>query len=167
MSGETWMVRAVQRWTLGPRTLPAATLLDRAGEHAAAWIAAGLVGAAVDVRGRQRWVQAVVTVLASHGSSVVLKRVVRRVRPAHPSLGAHVAVPSRWSFPSSHAASTTTAAILYGRLLGTRLTAVLPVAMAWSRLGLGVHYPSDVASGIALGSAVAALAPIGHRRGAR
>ncbi len=143
-----------------------ATLLSRAGEHAAAWIAVGLLGAAVDVRARRQWAQATLAVLASHGSSVVLKRMVRRIRPAHPSLVPHVVVPSRWSFPSSHAASTTTAAIVYGRLLGTPVTAVLPVAMAWSRLGLGVHYPSDVLSGVALGSAVAALAPISRMNGA-
>ncbi len=154
------MLLAVQRRTAGPRTLPVARLLSRAGEHAAAWIAAGLVGAVLDARARQHWVRALLAVLASHGSSVVLKRVVRRVRPAHASLSAHVAVPSRWSFPSSHAASTTTAAIVYGRLLGTPVTALVAAAMAWSRLALGVHYPSDVLSGVALGTTVAAVAPV-------
>ena len=158
------MLLAVQRRTAGPRTLPVARLLSAAGEHAAAWLAAGLVGAAVDPRGRPQWVRGVVAVLASHGSSVVLKRVVRRVRPAHASLSAHVAVPSRWSFPSSHAASTTTAAIVYGRLLGTPAPAVVAAAMAWSRLALGVHYPSDVLSGAALGTAVAAVAGPGRGR---
>ncbi len=161
------MVLAVQRRTVGSRTLLVATLLSRTGEHAAAWIAAGLVGAAVDARARQQWAHAVLTVVASHGSSVVLKRLVRRVRPTHPSLLAHVAVPSRWSFPSSHVASTTTAAIVYGQLLGTPVTAVVPAAMGWSRLALGVHYPSDVLSGVALGTAVAALAPIIRTTGAR
>jgi membrane-associated phospholipid phosphatase len=161
------VVLAVQRRTIGPRTLQVATLLSRAGEHAAVWIVLGLVGAALDTRDRRRWTEAVLGVLVSHGSSVVLKRVVRRIRPAAPSLVAHVVVPSRWSFPSSHVASTTTAAALYGRLLGTRLTAVLPVAMAWSRLGLGVHFPSDVLSGMALGGAVAALTPVSRRPDAR
>ncbi len=167
MSRETRVLLAVQRRTVDSRTLPAARLLSRAGEHAAAWIAAGLVGAAVDARARQQWVHAVLTVVASHGASVVLKRLVRRIRPTHPSLLAHVAVPSRWSFPSSHAASTTTAAIVYGRLLGTPVTAVVPAAMGWSRLALGVHYPSDVLSGAALGTAVAALVPISRTIGAR
>jgi membrane-associated phospholipid phosphatase len=160
MSRETRMLLAVQRRTVDSRTLPAAKFLSQAGEHAAAWIAAGLVGAAVDTRARRQWIHAVLTVVASHGTSVVLKRITRRVRPTHPSLLAHVAVPSRWSFPSSHAASTTTAAILYGRLLRTPVTAVIPAAMGWSRLALGVHYPSDVLSGVALGATVAALAPI-------
>lgn len=162
MSWETSVLLAVQRRTAGPRTLPVARLLGRAGEHAAAWIAAGLVGAVLDSGARQQWVRSLLAVVASHGSSVILKRVVRRVRPPVDFLSASVTVPSRWSFPSSHAASTTTAAIVYGRLLGTRGTALLPAAMAWSRLALGVHYPSDVLSGVALGGAVAAAAPVGR-----
>jgi membrane-associated phospholipid phosphatase len=37
--------------------------------------------------------------------------------------------------------------------------------MAWSRLALGVHYPTDVASGAVLGAAVG-LASERHREGA-
>ncbi len=137
--------------------------LDRAAEDATTGIDAGLVGAAVDVRGGPRWPQVVVTVLASHGGSVVLEHLVRRVRPAYSSPGTHVAVPSRWSSSSSHAASAATAAIRCGRPPGTRPTAVLPVSMAGSRLGSYVHLPADVAHG----RAVAAPAPITHRPGAR
>lgn len=130
MSAETSIVLAVQRRTIGRRTLPAAALLSRAREHAAAWIAVGLLGAAVDSRRRREWAQGVVRVLASHGSSVVLKRLVRRVRPGHPALA-------------------------------------LPAAVAWSRVALGVHFPSDVPSGIALGTAVAALPAPDRGVGAR
>jgi membrane-associated phospholipid phosphatase len=66
-----------------------------------------------------------------------------------------VGTPSRLSFPSSHATSTTAAAVLYGGLTGRRLTPVLVPPMLVSRLVLGVHYPSDVAAGSALGGAVA------------
>ena len=163
MDWETRALLALQRRT-GRRALRAATLLSRSGDHAAAWLVVGVVGAARDARRRRQWAEALATVLLAHGSSVVCKRLVRRVRPAHASLAVHVPVPSRWSFPSSHAASSTAAAIAYGRLLGGRASAVVPPAMAWSRLALGVHYPSDVLSGAALGAAVAA----GHRlRGAR
>jgi membrane-associated phospholipid phosphatase len=68
-----------------------------------------------------------------------------------------VGTPSKLSFPSAHATSTTAAAVLYGRLLGTPLTAAVVPPMALSRLVLGVHYPSDVAVGSALGAAVALL----------
>jgi membrane-associated phospholipid phosphatase len=68
-----------------------------------------------------------------------------------------VGTPSRLSFPSAHATSTTAAAVLYGGLLGRRLVPVLVPPMALSRLVLGVHYPTDVASGALLGAGVAAV----------
>ncbi|RAU94419.1 phosphatase PAP2 family protein, partial [Mycolicibacter senuensis] len=57
--------------------------------------------------------------------------------------------------------STTAAAILLGRAAGLpakALPAVLVPPMALSRMVLGVHYPSDVATGVVVGAAVAAAA---------
>lgn len=166
MDWDTRTLLAVQR-RAGRRSLPAATALSRAGDHAAAWLVVGVFGAAVNPHRRRQRGDALATVLVAHASSVVVKRLVRRVRPAHSSLRVHVAVPSRWSFPSSHAASTTTAAIVYGRLLRNWATAAVPPAMAWSRLAPGVHYPSDVLSGAALGAAAAAVPASRRERGAR
>lgn len=66
----------------------------------------------------------------------------------------HAAV-GRWSFPSSHAASTTTAALVFGRLTGRPTASVLVPVMAVSRMTLGVHTPSDVLAGVAVGAAAA------------
>jgi membrane-associated phospholipid phosphatase len=70
----------------------------------------------------------------------------------------HVGTPSRLSFPSAHATSTTAAAVLFGALLRKPLAAALVPTMALSRMVLGVHYPTDVLAGSALGAAVAAVA---------
>jgi len=155
---EVDLLLAVQRHT-PPAALRLAQGLSLAGEHAAAWAALGLVGSALDRERRGAWGRATATVVVAHGVSVVVKRVARRVRPTHPDLVAHVGVPSRWSFPSSHATSTTAAAVAYGALLGSPLPLLAVPAMAWSRLALGVHYPSDVAAGSALGVAVALAGP--------
>lgn len=45
-----------------------------------------------------------------------------------------------------------------GRATGLPLPALLVPPMALSRVLAGVHYPSDVAAGVALGAAVAAVA---------
>ena len=68
----------------------------------------------------------------------------RRTRPHHPAIAVNVGTPSRLSFPSAHATSTTAAAILLGRVTGLPLPWLLVPPMALSRLVLGVHYPSDV-----------------------
>jgi len=156
VSVETNILIGLQRATARPATLAAARAMSHAGEHAAAWLALAGAGAAVDRSRRREWVRAGAAVFVAHASSVVLKRVARRLRPEHDDLTTHVSTPSRWSFPSSHATSTTTTAIVFAPLLG-RWTALLPPVMAWSRMALGVHYPTDVLAGTALGAAVGIL----------
>ena len=92
---------------------------------------------------------------AAHAAAVVIKRVVRRERPHHPSIAVNVGTPSKLSFPSAHATSTTAASILMARATGLPLPALLVPPMALSRMVLGVHYPSDVVAGVAVGVAVA------------
>jgi membrane-associated phospholipid phosphatase len=84
---------------------------------------------------------------------------VRRRRPRLPDLPPLTGTVTELSYHSAHAATSFAAA----RSLSTALPAlaVYPVAtaMALSRLYLGVHYPSDSLAGVALGEAVARLAP--------
>jgi membrane-associated phospholipid phosphatase len=94
--------------------------------------------------------------VGAHAASIAIKRVVRRPRPVDPSIQVNVSTPSKLSFPSSHATSTTAAAVLLGRLTGLPLPALLVPPMLLSRLVLGVHYPTDVLAGSALGAASAA-----------
>jgi hypothetical protein len=154
---EIRLLEAVQQTIATPQVVDAARAMSRFGEHAAGWLALGLLGAAVDRERRRDWLTAAAGVAFAHGASIGVKRVVRRRRPDHPSVQVLVGTPSKLSFPSAHATSTAAAAVLYGRLLGTPLTAAVVPPMALSRLVLGVHYPSDVAVGSALGVAVALL----------
>jgi membrane-associated phospholipid phosphatase len=145
---------AVQQATSSPALVRSARLLGVLGEHAAAWLALGAAGALVDRSRRPAWLEATAAVLTAHGATVVLKRVSRRARPRHPDLLVHVRV-GRWSFPSSHAASTTAAALAFGRVTGRPVASVLVPVMAVSRMTLGVHTPSDVLAGVAVGAATA------------
>ncbi|WP_239573982.1 phosphatase PAP2 family protein [Actinokineospora baliensis] len=135
----------------------AAKGLSLFGEHSAGWFALGLLGAAVDKRRRKDWLVAAGGVVAAHAASIAVKRVVRRPRPDDPSVKVLVGTPSKLSFPSSHATSTTAAAVLFSGLTGRKLVPVLVPPMLLSRLVLGVHYPTDVLAGSALGALVGGL----------
>lgn len=170
-SPEIALISQVQRRLAVPRVVTAARGLSYFGEHALGWLALGALGALLDRRRWRDWLSCTATVAAAHGTSIAVKRVVRRQRPDDPSVTVLAGTPSQLSFPSSHAASTTAAAVLYGALLGRRLTPLLVPPMLLSRLVLGVHYPSDVLAGCALGAAIGAgmgrrlhLTPWGGRR---
>ena len=140
-----------------PGVLVAARGLSHFGEHSIGWLAVALVGAVLMPGRRRDWLVAGAGAFVAHVAAVVIKRLVRRERPHHPAVAVNVGTPSRLSFPSAHATSTTAAAILMGRATGLPLPAVLIPPMALSRMVLGVHYPSDVAFGVALGAAIAGI----------
>lgn len=171
-TGEAGVLRDVQA-TVGalPGAKPAARALSRFGEHSLGWLAIAGAGAAVahrrgDVVGRRRWVEAGIGAFGAHAASVVIKRIVRRPRPNHPAIEVGVSTPSKLSFPSSHATSTTAAAILIGRAAGLPpllVPAAIVPPMLLSRLVLGVHYPTDVLAGAGIGAASAAAVIVGDK----
>ena len=130
---------------------------SRLGEHAAVWVGGGAVAAALDRPRRARWGRAAVTVGVSYGVSTSIKMAIGRKRPAIEDLPHLMATPTGLSFPSSHATSSFAAACAYSRLAPAGPLYAAAVAMAASRLYLGVHYPSDVAAGAALGTLLGAL----------
>ncbi|HEY2206620.1 MAG TPA: phosphatase PAP2 family protein [Pseudonocardia sp.] len=160
-AAETRVLGTVQSRLGHPALVRAARGMSLFGEHAAGWLAFGALAAAVDGRRRRQWLRASGGVVAAHGASIAVKRVVRRPRPDDPGVQVLAGTPSRLSFPSSHASSTTAAAVLFGTLLGRSgrraLVPALVPPMLLSRLVLGVHFPSDVLAGCALGAGVASV----------
>ena len=149
-----------------PGVLAGARALSHFGEHSIGWLAVAGLGALLQPRRRQDWLAAGAGAFLAHAAAVLIKRVVRRERPHHPAIAVNVGTPSRLSFPSAHATSTTAASMLLARTTGLPLPMILVPPMALSRLVLGVHYPSDVLTGVAVGAAVAkAVGAVADRRG--
>lgn len=157
--GELAALVAIQSALAGrPGALAAARGLSFFGEHSIGWLAVSALGALLQPQRWRAWLLVGAGAFTAHAAAVLTKRLVRRTRPQHPAVAVHVGTPSRLSFPSAHATSTTAASILLARVTRTPLPAVLVPPMALSRMLLGVHYPSDVAVGVALGATVAGLA---------
>ncbi|WP_024876597.1 phosphatase PAP2 family protein [Saccharomonospora piscinae] len=156
-SGELALLVGAQRALAKPAVVRAARGLSHFGEHSAGWFALGVAGAALDRGRRVEWLTAAAGAVGAHAASIAVKRVVRRPRPKHPEVTVGVHTPAQLSFPSSHATSTTAAAVLYSGLLGRNLVPALVPPMLVSRLVLGVHYPTDVLAGAALGGAVGGI----------
>jgi membrane-associated phospholipid phosphatase len=134
-----------------PWLTPAVRAYSRLGNYGLGWAAAGaVVGIA---KGSPRLGVALPSAVGvAFGANVLVKRVVRRSRPA--PAGQLIAAPSSSSFPSSHAATAGAGAIAIGLSAPPLLPAlvVAAVAMGATRVYLGVHHVSDVVGGLALGA---------------
>jgi membrane-associated phospholipid phosphatase len=127
------------------------------GEHAGVWLAIGVAGQAVDARRRGGWRWATGTVAGVYALNTAIKLVARRRRPQLTGLPPVIGTPTTLSFPSAHASTAFAGALAYSRVgLPAAPLYALAAGLAYSRLYLGVHYPSDVLAGALLGTAVAA-----------
>jgi undecaprenyl-diphosphatase len=149
--------------------------IDKIG---AVWVALALVVAVVQ---RRRVVEALglaaltaLTVFAADSVSFGVKDLFHRERPfaAHPAIHPLYSVHSS-SFPAGHAATAFAGAALLSYLAPRAAPAfvALAVAIGYSRVYVGVHYPADVLAGAGIGvlvglGAIVALA-IGRNLGLR
>lgn len=125
----------------------------RAGNYGLLWVAIGA--------GCGRPVRVATTVWGTLAVNYAVKSAVRRDRPAE-LRATLVPAPASPSFPSSHAAMSTAAAIVLCAVR-PRLAPVwvgMAAVMAWSRVYAGVHHPGDVAAGVALGALTGAAGAV-------
>ncbi|MFZ3497689.1 bifunctional phosphatase PAP2/diacylglycerol kinase family protein [Streptomyces sp. 5.8] len=157
--GDRWLFDVVARrhWPGADRVLPR---LGRAANHGLLWGGAA-VGIAVlgSAGARKAAVRGAASLaLASATINTVGKWSVRRPRPVLdgvPAARQLTTQPRTTSFPSGHAASAFafTAGVALESPLWGAVLAPVAASVAFSRVYTGVHYPSDVAAGAALGVA--------------
>jgi diacylglycerol kinase family enzyme/membrane-associated phospholipid phosphatase len=150
---------AERHWPAAEPVLPR---LSRSANHGVLWFAtAAAMAASRTPRGRRAAARGLASLsLASLTINTLGKRSVRRPRPVLdpvPLVRQLKRQPITTSFPSGHSASA--AAFAAGVALESPKwgTAVAPVAfsVAMSRVYTGVHFPSDVLAGAALGAGAA------------
>lgn len=152
-------VAAERNWPAGEPVLPRLSL---SANHGVLWFAtAAAVAASRTPRARRAAARGITSLsLASFAINTIGKRTVRRARPVLDPvpLGRQLKrQPITTSFPSGHAASA--AAFATGVALESPAwgAVVAPIAfsVAASRVYTGVHFPSDVLAGAALGACAA------------
>ena len=94
-------------------------------------------------------------------NNLIIKNIVDRTRPFDAMAGLDILVkrPNDWSFPSGHSAAAFAAAYAIAKGFGKKLgipAYLLATGIAVSRIGVGVHYPTDVVVGAAVGTAISA-----------
>ncbi|MDF6017789.1 bifunctional phosphatase PAP2/diacylglycerol kinase family protein [Streptomyces sp. JH34] len=147
---------AERHWPGADAVLPR---LSRSANHGLLWFgaAAGMAALGSSARSRRAALRGVASLaVASAAINTVGKQAVRRERPILdmvPVMRQLKRQPFTTSFPSGHAASA--AAFATGVALESKgwgaVVAPVAAAVAASRVYTGVHYPSDVVAGAALG----------------
>ncbi len=138
------------------------------GEMGTGWVVLAGTGAALRPRQRERWLAAAAAAPIAILVNYSIKLSIGRERPViddHPPLAR---APSKLSFPSAHSTSSVAAAVVIGRVSPSARPVVytLAGAICAGRPYLGMHYPSDVMAGAALGSLLGKLFPLPSDRGA-
>lgn len=109
----------------------------------------------------------VVSAVALLGSLIInnniVKNIVQRPRPfvTFTDLQIIIPIPSEFSFPSGHTSSSFAAAAVFYRHLPKKLgipSVILAGLIGFSRLYVGVHYPTDVIAGVLMGILLSYLA---------
>jgi membrane-associated phospholipid phosphatase len=155
------ILRAMRTRGHTPALERAAMFLGKAGNNGLGWLLAGGALAAADSRRRSAWATCAALGPVAIGLNYGIKLIVRRPRPVLKGLPPLGGAPSSLSFPSAHSTSSFAVATAMTRVDRRAAVAFIPaVAVAAGRPYLGMHYPSDVAAGVVLGTALGALVPL-------
>ncbi len=158
------ILRAMRTRGHTPAVEQAARLLGKAGNNGAGWFVAGAALAAADRPRRGAWGVAAALGPAAIGLNYGVKLLVKRPRPVLKGLPPLGGAPSSLSFPSAHSTSSFAVATAMTRIDRRAALAFVPaVAVAAGRPYLGMHYPSDVAVGVVLGTALGLAVPLPRR----
>lgn len=157
------MIQGLHREWLDPVMIFFTTI----GEYGICWIVLSIVLAVIPRTRKCGFTIMGAMAMSFLFGNILLKNLIARPRPCavDTSVTLLVPFPSEYSFPSGHSASGFSAAVTIFAYYHKEGIAALLVAgiIAFSRMYLFVHYPTDILGGILLGTLDACLAFLGAR----
>lgn len=103
----------------------------------------------------------VAVILTDQINSAFLKELFGRIRPCHTLKNVHLLIncPISKSFPSSHAANNFLAAVILSFFYKqyNKIFLFIAILISYSRIYVGVHYPSDIIGGALVGIIIGLL----------
>lgn len=137
------------------------SFITRLGDHGTIWILLGIILLLFPKTRRCGFTVLLSLAISSFAANILIKPLISRIRPfySNPEIALFIPPPSGYSFPSGHSTSSFAAAtsvFLCNKAAGIP-TLILAFLVAFSRLYLYVHYPSDVITGAILGVVSAIL----------
>lgn len=157
---ELQILHMIQGWHQDWLT-PIMIFVTTIGEHGIGWIILSILLACFPKTRKCGFTMMAAMAVTFLLGNVILKNVIARPRPCavDKSVTLLIPFPSEYSFPSGHSSNGFAAAVTifaYYRRAG--IAALIMAAMiAFSRMYLFVHYPTDILGGILLGTADALL----------
>ncbi|MGN0204484.1 MAG: phosphatase PAP2 family protein [Coprococcus sp.] len=147
------------------------TFITNLGNAGWIWILAGIILLACKKHRREGTAVLLALLIGFIITNLLLKNIVARPRPYTllNELEILIKAPSDYSFPSGHTCSSVAAALTMLKLSDRRLgiaACILAALIAFSRMYVGVHYPTDVIIGALIGafSAVVSVRVINRNR---
>jgi undecaprenyl-diphosphatase len=161
LSADLKLLHAMRTRGHTPGIEAVAKALGKAGNNGAIWFGLGAMLAIVDSSNGEAWLICAVLAPIAIALNYVIKLIVKRPRPVLEGLPPLGGAPSSLSFPSAHATSSFAVATAMTRVdsLGA-LAFILAFALSLGRPYLGMHYPSDVLAGAALGVVLGLIVPL-------
>ena len=155
----------IQNNLRGPVLNPVMTFITQLGDKGLFWIVLTLVLLCFRKTRKAGVTSAIAMVIGLIVVNIILKNWLARIRPYEliGELQLMIEKQKDFSFPSGHATNSFACAWVLFRDLKKRYgvpALVLAILISFSRLFVGVHYPTDIFAGVAIGICAAELARV-------
>lgn len=150
------ILRVIREYFSSPLMDSIMVFITKLGDNGFIWIAIGIILLISKKYRKVGFTMLIALAITSIIGEGIIKNIIQRPRvfTTFPDIEIIIRAPLSYSFPSGHTASSFAAAVVLGHYIKDwkYLIYFFAALIAFSRLYLLVHYPSDIIGGILLGT---------------